>query len=86
MRRLSSRRHSDRRFVEPKTEEQQCRAVIFRVREQMVNQRTELVNALRAHLYEFGYIAPKGIGYISRLARIVEDKSCALPDLVRDTL
>ncbi|RUV29855.1 IS110 family transposase, partial [Mesorhizobium sp. M5C.F.Ca.IN.020.32.2.1] len=39
------------RFVEPKTKEQQSRAIVFRTREQFVNQRTELVNALRAHLY-----------------------------------
>lgn len=50
------------RFVEPKTEEQQSRAVVFRTREQLVGQRTELVNALRAHLYEFGHVAPQGIG------------------------
>ena len=73
------------RFVEPKSEEQQCRAVIFRTRERMVNQRTELVNALRAHLYEFGFIAPQGIGHLGRLVSVIEDKHCALPDLVRDT-
>ncbi len=49
------------RFVEPKTEEQQSRAIMFRSREQLVNQRTELVNALRAYLYEFGYVAPQGL-------------------------
>ncbi len=73
------------RFVEPKTEQQQSQAIVFRTREQMVNQRTEVVNALRAHLYEFGYIAPQGIGHLSRLVEVVEDERCALPDLVRDT-
>lgn len=72
------------RFVEPKTKEQQSRANVFRTREQLVNQRTELVNALRAHLYEFGYVAPQGIGHLRRLAEIVEDESADLPDLVRD--
>ncbi|TIL22200.1 MAG: IS110 family transposase [Mesorhizobium sp.] len=72
------------RFVEPKTKEQQSRAIVFRTREQFVNQRTELVNALRAHLYEFGYVAPQGIGHMPRLAEIVEDESADLPDLVRD--
>jgi transposase len=38
------------RFVETKTEEQQSRSMMFRPREQLVNQRTELVDALRAHL------------------------------------
>ncbi|TJV10281.1 MAG: IS110 family transposase, partial [Mesorhizobium sp.] len=43
-----------------------------------------MVNALRAHLYEFGYVAPQGIGHLRRLAEIVEDESAELPDLVRD--
>ena len=55
------------RYVEPKTGEQQARAILFRTREQFVKQRTEAINALRSHLYEFGYIAPEGIGYLPRL-------------------
>ena len=35
------------RIVEPKTEEQQARAVAFRAREQRVEQRTEAINVLR---------------------------------------
>ena len=50
------------RFVEPKTADQQAQAVVFRTREQFVKQRTEAINALRCYLYEFGYIAPEGIG------------------------
>jgi transposase len=57
------------RFVEPKTADQQARAVAFRTREQLVKQRTEAVNALRSHLYEFGHVAPVGIGYVPRLER-----------------
>ena len=41
------------RFVEPKTEDQQARAVLFRGRKRLVRQRTELMNALRAVLYEY---------------------------------
>jgi transposase len=72
------------RFVEPKTQEQQARAVAFRTREQLVKQRTEAVNALRSHLYEFGYVAPEGIGYLPRLERVVEDADADIPDLARD--
>jgi len=61
------------RFVEPETQEQQARAVAFRTREQLVKQRTEAVNALRSHLYEFGHVAPVGIGYLPRLAKVVDD-------------
>ncbi len=72
------------RFVEPKTAEQQARAVAFRTREQLVKQRSEAVNALRSHLYEFGYIAPVGIGYVLRLTRIVDDPEAGISDLARD--
>jgi transposase len=72
------------RFVEPKSADQQARAVAFRTREQLVKQRTEAVNALRSHLYEFGHVAPEGIGYVPRLERVVEDPQAALPDLARD--
>jgi transposase len=71
------------RFVQVKSAEQQSWAIVFRVREQAVNQRTELVNALRGHLYEFGYVAPQGIGQLRRLAEVVEDENSELPDLVR---
>jgi len=47
------------RFVEPKSEAQQARAVLFRARERLVRQRTEMVNALRAVLYEFGTLSPE---------------------------
>jgi transposase len=43
-----------------------------------------LVNALRAHLYEFGYVAPQGIGHLSRLEGVIEDEDAELPDLVRN--
>lgn len=48
-----------------------------------MKQRTEAVNALRSHLYEFGYVAPEGIGHISRLAEVIEDPSTGIPDLGR---
>ena len=72
------------RFVEPKSAEQQARAVAFRTREQLVKQRTEAVNALRSHLYEFGHVAPEGIGYVPRLERVLEDPDADIPDLARD--
>ena len=46
------------RFVPPENEEQQARAVLFRARERLVHQRTELSNALRAVLYEYGHPKP----------------------------
>jgi transposase len=72
------------RFVEPKSKEQQARAVLFRARERLVHQRIELVNALRAVLYEFGCAVPKGIGNIKRFDAILEEPDSDLPALVRD--
>jgi transposase len=72
------------RFVEPKTQEQQARAVLFRARERLVHQRTELVNALRAVLYEYGHVVPQGIGQIKRMEEILEAPSSDLPVLVRE--
>lgn len=77
-------RQPEMRFVEPKSAEQQARAVVFRARTRLVNQRTELVNALRAVLYEFGHVAPKGIQQLKRLEAIVEQPDSDLPPLVRD--
>ncbi len=69
------------RCVEPKTSDQQLCSILFRTREQFVKQRTEAVNALRSHLYEFGFIAPEGIGYLPRLAAALEDEGSDLPPL-----
>jgi transposase len=72
------------RFVEPKTPQQQARAVLFRSRERLVNQRTELINALRAMLNEYGHVVPVGIGHVKRLEAVLNDASNDLPDLVRE--
>ena len=50
------------RFVAIKSEYQQASAMIFKARDLLVRQRTATVNALRAHLAEFGLTAPKVSG------------------------
>lgn len=77
-------RQPEMRFVEPKTPDQQARAVLFRARERIVHQRTELVNALRAMLYEYGHVVPLGIGHVKRLELVLNDETNDLPDLVRE--
>ena len=72
------------RFVEPKTAEQQGRAILFRARERLVHQRIELVNALRACLYEYGHAAPQGMHQIKRIAEILDAHSSDLPGLIRE--
>lgn len=72
------------RFVEPKSPEQQSRALLFRARERLVHQRTELINALRACLYEAGHVVPQGIGQITRIQEILDEPGNDLPDLMRE--
>ncbi len=72
------------RFITPKLEEQQAQALLFRGRERLVRQRTELVNALRSALYEFGHPIPAGIGHLKRIEEMVEAENSDLPELVRD--
>src|SRR5580693_3112827 len=74
------------RFVPVKTAEQQATALLLRGREQLVRQRTMLVNALRAHLAEFGIVAPQGLRNVERLAGAIEEDSPALPELARSIL
>jgi len=72
------------RFVEPKSMGQQSRAILFRARERLVHQRTELVNALRACLYEFGHIVPQGIHQLGRIQGILDEPNSDLPELMRE--
>ena len=66
------------RFVEPKSAEQQSMALLFRARERLVRQRTELVNALRAGLYEYGHVIPQGIHQIKRIEEILSRRAVSL--------
>lgn len=70
------------RFVIAKTEEQQSKAVLFRSRERLVRQRTELMNALRSSLYEFGHVVPQGIRQIVRIEAILKEQNSDLPELL----
>jgi transposase len=55
------------RFVPIKTPEQQSVLVIHRVRQMLIRQRTQLSNAIRGHLGEFGLVAPIGRNGLARL-------------------
>ena len=48
------------RFVPVKTTEQQAILMLHRTRDLLVRQRTQLINAIRSHLAEFGLIAAQG--------------------------
>jgi transposase len=61
------------RFVALKTEEQQARSMIFRTRDLLVRQRTQLVNALRGHLAEHGIVAAQGLAQVKVLAAALRE-------------
>jgi transposase len=69
------------RFVAVKTEEQQARAMLFRTRDLLVRQRTQLINALRDQLSEHGVVAPQGPADVAILAQAI-DEMTSLPLLV----
>lgn len=61
------------RFVGIKSPEQQSAMMLHRVRLILSRQRTQLSNALRAHLAEFGIIAPIGRNGIELLLGVIAD-------------
>lgn len=68
------------RFVAVKSEAKQASAVIFRTRDVLVAQRTQLINAIRGHLAEYGLVAPQGPFHIERLIAHIEDPTSDLPE------
>lgn len=70
------------RFVAPKTLAQQERGLVFRARDRLVHQRTELINTLRAVLYEHGHVFAQGIGCLKRIGLLLDDPDCDLSPLV----
>jgi transposase len=79
---VTAARQPEMRFVALKTEEQQAKAALFRGRERLVHQRTELINALRALLYEYGHVFPIGLSQLKRIDALVKDPACGLPPLI----
>ena len=75
------------RFVPVKGEEQQGVLMLHRTRELLIRQRTMLINALRAHLAEFGIVMRQGSVGVSTLITLVEDDEHDLiPEIARDAL
>ncbi len=60
------------RFVPVKSTETQAATMVFRIRELLIRQRTQAINALRGHLTEFGQIVPQGASNAARLIALVE--------------
>src|SRR3981081_2126599 len=63
------------RFVPTKTPEQQSGLVLTRARHLFIRQQTSVINAIRAHLAEFGIVAPVGRHGVEELLNVVADPS-----------
>ncbi len=76
------------RFVTVKSEDQQAAGMVFRTRDLVVRQRTQLINALRGHLAEFGWVAPRGVAQVRMLADLLDEEEMAssLPEAARAML
>jgi transposase len=72
-------------FVPVKSITQQAQGMVLKVRELLVCQRTQLVNALRGHGAEFGVIAAKGIRQVGPLLAAIEQET-AIPPEAKDMI
>jgi transposase len=78
---------SNMRFVETKTPEQQSCLMLHRTRHLFIRQQTAVINAIRAHLAEFGIVAPVGRKGVEQLLDIAADPNDRrLPELARACL
>src|SRR6201987_5981809 len=72
------------RFVETKTPEQQSCLMLHRTRHLFIRQQTAVINAIRAHLAEYGVVARVGRRGVEELLDVVADSNDRrLPEVAR---
>src|SRR6516162_10114546 len=75
------------RFVATKTPEQQSCLMLHRTRHLLIRQQTAVINAIRAHLAEFGIVAPLGrLGVEALLGVVADPKDQRVPEVARACL
>src|ERR1700745_2412896 len=75
------------RFVPTKTPAQQSCLMLHRTRHLFIRPPTALINSIRAHLAEFGIVAPVGRKGVTELLHVVADRSDKrLPEVARACL
>src|SRR6202049_3372217 len=75
------------RFVETKTKDQQSCLMLHRTRHLFIRQQTAVINAIRAHLAEFGIVAPVGRNGVEELLDVVADPDDnRVPEVARECL
>ena len=75
------------RFVPTKTSGQQSGLLLHRARHLFIRQQTSVINAIRAHLAEFGIVAPVGRHGVEELLNVVADPNDKrVPEIARACL
>jgi transposase len=74
------------RFVAVKSVDAQSILILHRARHLLVRQRTAQVSAMRAHLAEYGIIAPKGRAHVRDLTATLDRGEGILPVIARQVL
>jgi transposase len=77
-------RRPNMRFVPTKTIEQQSCLMLHRTRHLFIRQQTAVINSIRAHLAEFGIVAPVGRRGVEQLLALIADGNDArVPEVAR---
>ena len=63
------------RFVPTKSPEQQSCLMLHRTRHLFIRQQIAVINSIRAHLAEFGIVAPVGRKGVTELLHVVADRT-----------
>lgn len=71
------------RYVSVKSSEQQAQGMAFRTRDLFVRQRSQLVNALRGHLAEYGVVVGQGMVQFRRMIENFDEAAAGLPGPVQ---
>ena len=74
------------RFVETKTPEQQSCLMLHRTRQLFIRQQTSVINAIRAHMAEFGTVAPVDARVWSNFAIVTDASDGRVPEVARACL
>jgi transposase len=75
------------RFVPTKTPDQQACLMLHRTRHLFIRQQTAVINSIRAHLAEFGIVAPIGRNGVKELLAVVGDPDDArIPEIARECI
>jgi transposase len=73
------------RFVAVKSESQQAVLVMHRMRDQLVHERTALMNQIRSYLHEFGIVIAQGRAPLAKIFPIIHEDT-QLPLLLRQSI